>query len=121
MNKFEQPTSAPSNMVLHNNQQNRLQHSQYSNQSVEDDLGFDPFTESQKKLAELISNEEVQQQQQLQQQQNNSSAGNMQRTRMPPPGFNHLQANNNYGGGFGGVPRTQQQSAFRCLYLKEIL
>lgn len=98
-------------MVLHNNQQNRLQHSQYSNQSVEDDLGFDPFTESQKKLAELISNEEVQQQQ-MQQQQINSSAG-LQRTRMPPPGFNHIQANNNYGGGFGGVPRTQQQSELK--------
>lgn len=53
-------------------------------------LGFDPFKETQKALAELINDEASQQQQQQQVNGNNS-----QRSRMaPPPGFNHLQTNN---------------------------
>jgi hypothetical protein len=64
-------------MVLHNNQQNRL-HTQYNNsnqsQSVEDDLRFHPFIETQKALAELINDEVVQQQQQQQQQTHQNKA-----------------------------------------------
>ena len=57
-------------------------------------LGFDPFFETQKGLAELLENE-------MMQQSNHKILENCQRTRMPPPGFNHMNA-------FGfGVPRAQ--------------
>ncbi|XP_062139427.1 LOW QUALITY PROTEIN: uncharacterized protein LOC133848062 [Drosophila sulfurigaster albostrigata] len=88
---------------------------------VDDDLGFDPFTETQKGLAELMENEVVQQnvnignvgpkmppppQQQQQQQQQTQAQhhqllDNMQRARMPPPGFNHMNAL-----GFDGAARV---------------
>jgi CCR4-NOT transcription complex subunit 4 len=62
-------------------------------------VGFDPFFETQKGLAELLNDEILQQQQQ--QQQTSKILENVQRTRMPPPGFNHMNA-------FGfGVPRAQ--------------
>lgn len=66
---------------------------------IDDDLGFDPFIETQKALAEIIENENVQQQTQMNQVK--LLEQNCQRTRMPPPGFNHMNA-------FGfGVPRAQ--------------
>lgn len=68
---------------------------------MDDDLGFDPFFETQKALAELMENENVQQQTQLNQHSKLLADQNCQRTRMPPPGFNHMNA-------FGfGVPRAQ--------------
>ncbi|XP_055908925.1 putative uncharacterized protein DDB_G0271606 isoform X2 [Eupeodes corollae] len=85
----QQPQQTPSRLL---NQFSTL------NSSVDDDLGFDPFIETQKALAELMENEMVQQQ----------TAGHQKhllesvhRARMPPPGFNHMNA-------FGfGVPRAQ--------------
>ncbi|XP_022228616.1 uncharacterized protein LOC111078311 isoform X2 [Drosophila obscura] len=70
---------------------------------VDDDLGFDPFIETQKGLAELMENEVVQQQSinkgnsalKLQQQAQTSHQqrlDNIQRARMPPPGFNHMNS-----------------------------
>jgi CCR4-NOT transcription complex subunit 4 len=86
-----------------NSQQNRMHNTpsqQYINPSVEDDLGFDPFKETQKALAELI-NDEVSQQQQ---QQMNGG----QRSRMPPPpGFNHIQNSSFNSFGAGASPRSQ--------------
>lgn len=80
-------------------------------------LGFDPFIETQKALAELIENEE--------EQQNSGTSSSkllahktgsnnhqhhqqhiseyVQRARMPPPGFNHVTNFN----GYGVVPRIQ--------------
>ncbi|XP_026474047.1 putative uncharacterized protein DDB_G0286901 isoform X2 [Ctenocephalides felis] len=68
--------------------------------SSDDDLGFDPFQETQKAFA-LMESEMV-----LQQNSNrghNKYGENLsQRTRLPPPGFSHMNA-------FGiGVPRAQQ-------------
>lgn len=64
-------------------------------------LGFDPFKETQKALAELINDEATQQQQQ----QMNGNGG--PRSRMPPPGFNHIQ-NNSFNNSFGAAsPRSQ--------------
>jgi hypothetical protein len=64
-------------------------------------LGFDPFKETQKALAELI-NDEVSQQQQQQ-----MNGGNGQRRMPPPPGFSHIQNNNNTFSGFGAAsPRS---------------
>lgn len=93
-----------------NSSQNRMHNSsQYINPSVEDDLGFDPFKETQKALAELI-NDEVSQQQQQQQMNGNSG----QRRMAPPPGFNHLQNgnNNNTFNGFGAVSPRSSGSKF---------
>uniref|UniRef100_A0A6P4EHB9 CCR4-NOT transcription complex subunit 4 n=1 Tax=Drosophila rhopaloa TaxID=1041015 RepID=A0A6P4EHB9_DRORH len=87
------------------------------NSIVDDDLGFDPFIETQKGLAELMENEVVQQQS-----INNENPGpklppqpqvpphqqlvdNMQRARMPPPGFNHMNTL-----GLGGASRLQHTS-----------
>ncbi|XP_037708601.1 uncharacterized protein LOC119546413 isoform X2 [Drosophila subpulchrella] len=87
------------------------------NSIVDDDLGFDPFIETQKGLAELMENEVVQQQS-----INNENSGpklppppqipphqqlvdNMQRARMPPPGFNHMNTL-----GLGGASRLQHTS-----------
>ncbi|BFF95018.1 transcription factor SPT20 homolog [Drosophila madeirensis] len=78
---------------------------------IDDDLGFDPFIETQKGLAELMENEVVQQQSinngnsalKLQQQAQTSHQqrlDNIQRARMPPPGFNHMNSL-----GFGGASR----------------
>ncbi|XP_055853582.1 putative uncharacterized protein DDB_G0271606 isoform X2 [Episyrphus balteatus] len=85
----QQPQQTPSRLL-----------NQFSthNSSVDDDLGFDPFIETQKALAELMENEMVQQQNAGHQKH---MLDNVQRTRMPPPGFNHMNA-------FGfGVPRAQ--------------
>lgn len=104
------------NNRLHNSQQQQQtqqqQQQQYSQQTpiVDDDLGFDPFFETQKGLAELM-NDEMNQQQISQSAAAAAAAAaaanhsklmeNVQRTRMPPPGFNHMNA-------FGfGVPRAQ--------------
>ncbi|EAT38689.1 AAEL009437-PA, partial [Aedes aegypti] len=104
------------NNRLHNSQQQQQQQpqpqQQYPQQTpiVDDDLGFDPFFETQKALAELI-NDEINQQQISQSAAAAAAAAaaanhsklmeNVQRTRMPPPGFNHMNA-------FGfGVPRAQ--------------
>ncbi|XP_058817978.1 uncharacterized protein DDB_G0283357 isoform X2 [Topomyia yanbarensis] len=99
------------NTRLHNPQQQ-----QYPQQNpvVDDDLvfahigtllGFDPFFETQKGLAELM-NDEINQQQ-IPPSAANAAVNhsklleNVQRARMPPPGFNHMNA-------FGfGVPRAQ--------------
>ncbi|KAI8043337.1 hypothetical protein M5D96_004666 [Drosophila gunungcola] len=87
------------------------------NSIVDDDLGFDPFIETQKGLAELMENEVVQQQS-----INNDNPGpkllpqpqipphpqlvdNLQRARMPPPGFNHMNTL-----GLGGASRMQHTS-----------
>jgi CCR4-NOT transcription complex subunit 4 len=106
MNKYDNSSSSiPFNT---SNSQNRMHNnpSQYTNQSVEDDLGFDPFKETQKALAELINDEATQQQQQ----QMNGNGG--PRSRMPPPGFNHIQ-NNSFNSGFGTAsPRSQSGSKF---------
>ncbi|XP_017151388.1 uncharacterized protein LOC108161605 isoform X1 [Drosophila miranda] len=78
---------------------------------VDDDLGFDPFIETQKGLAELMENEVVQQQsinngnsalklQQQAQASHQQRLDNIQRARMPPPGFNHMNSL-----GFGGPSR----------------
>lgn len=64
-------------------------------------LGFDPFKETQKALAELINDEATQQQQQ----QMNGNTG--PRSRMPPPpGFNHIQ-NNSFNSFGAASPRSQ--------------
>ncbi|XP_037957103.1 putative mediator of RNA polymerase II transcription subunit 26 isoform X2 [Teleopsis dalmanni] len=76
------------------------------NNSVDDDLGFDPFIETQKGLAELMENElqqntcavgrsttpSVTSKMAHQQQISQQYFDNMQRARMPPPGFNHMNA-----------------------------
>lgn len=91
-------------------QQQQQQYPPQQNPVVDDDLGFDPFFETQKALAELI-NDEINQQQIIPQNaspavavaanHNHKLLENVQRTRMPPPGFNHMNA-------FGfGVPRAQ--------------
>ncbi|KAH8282201.1 hypothetical protein KR054_006109 [Drosophila jambulina] len=105
-------------------QQNRFTQ---PNSIVDDDLGFDPFIETQKGLAELMENEVVQQQsintenaagpklalQQPQvppphhQHQHHQMVDNMQRARMPPPGFNHV----NTLGLAGGPSRLQQHTS----------
>ncbi|XP_011190156.1 myb-like protein I [Zeugodacus cucurbitae] len=100
---------APQHNLLQN-QHNRMQNEFSSNSFVDDDLGFDPFTETQKGLAELMENELVKPQHSkpncntmrvgadsnmmhpqhpLQHQHN---IDNMQRARMPPPGFNHMNS-----------------------------
>ncbi|KAM8715438.1 hypothetical protein ACLKA7_002485 [Drosophila subpalustris] len=103
---------SPNQQQSTQSQQNRFSQSSL----VDDDLGFDPFTETQKGLAELMENEVVQQNvnignvgpklpQQQQQQQSQAShqqlLDNMQRARMPPPGFNHMNAL-----GFDGAARV---------------
>ncbi|XP_053696420.1 neurogenic protein mastermind isoform X2 [Sabethes cyaneus] len=102
----QSPQQQPNNR-LHNPQQQPF--SQQQNPVADDDLGFDPFIETQKALAELINDE-------ISQQQMPPSAAttapnhsklleNVQRTRMPPPGFNHMNA-------FGfGVPRPHVSSS----------
>ncbi|XP_017025820.1 uncharacterized protein Cnot4 isoform X2 [Drosophila kikkawai] len=99
---------------------------------VDDDLGFDPFIETQKGLAELMENEVVQQQSintenaagpklpPLQQPQvppphhqqhpHHQMVDNMQRARMPPPGFNHVNAL-----GLGGGPSRLQQHTSKMM------
>ncbi|XP_055634687.1 uncharacterized protein DDB_G0283357 isoform X2 [Toxorhynchites rutilus septentrionalis] len=102
----QQQQQQQQNGRLHNPQQ------QYppSNAVLDDDLGkilgFDPFFETQKGLAELMI-DEVKQQQIPQSSvvaatvSHSKLLENVQRTRMPPPGFNHMNA-------FGfGVPRAQ--------------
>lgn len=84
-----------------NQQSSRLQNHFQPSSSVDDDLGFDPFFETQKGLAELLENEMIQQQSQP---NHSKLLDNCQRSRMPPPGFNHMNA-------FGfGVPRAAQTS-----------
>lgn len=60
-------------------------------------LGFDPFTETQKGLAELMENEVVQQNVNIGSKMppptpatHQQIMDNMHRARMPPPGFNHM-------------------------------
>lgn len=109
---------------MHNNP------SQYSNQSVEDDLGefderpattedlhfplfagFDPFKETQKALAELINDEATQQQQQ---QMNGGPRARMP----PPPGFNHIQNNSFGNNSFGAAsPRSQCKPALSLFFV----
>ncbi|XP_059618238.1 uncharacterized protein DDB_G0283357 [Phlebotomus argentipes] len=88
------------NMLFNSNPQNRL-HNQYGSQNpavVDDDLGFDPFIETQKALAELMECEMMQNKPQT---NHSKLLENCQRARMPPPGFNHMNA-------FGfGIPRAQ--------------
>lgn len=73
-------------------------------------LGFDPFKETQKALAELI-NDEVSQQQQ---QQMNGNSGQRSRMPPPPPGFNHMQNNNSFNGFGAASPRSQCKSLRFC-------
>ncbi|XP_068149465.1 putative uncharacterized protein DDB_G0285119 [Drosophila tropicalis] len=83
------------------------------NSTVDDDLGFDPFIETQKGLAELMENEVVQQQNlsvgnfnltsQHQHISHQQLIDNVHRARMPPPGFNHMNANVI---GFNGSPKA---------------
>lgn len=100
-------------------QQSRIANQFSQNSCVDDDLGFDPFIETQKGLAELMENETVQQQNANPPTGNNSTTAtkplhhqqqqiidNMQRARMPPPGFNHMNAF-----GFGVVPRASQATS----------
>ncbi|EDV98858.1 GH13370 [Drosophila grimshawi] len=78
---------------------------------ADDDLGFDPFIETQKGLAELMENEVVQQNvnignagaklQQPTPATHQQLLDNMQRARMPPPGFNHMNTL-----GFDGAARV---------------
>ncbi|XP_014096644.1 uncharacterized protein DDB_G0286591 [Bactrocera oleae] len=97
----------PQHTLLQNH--SRMQNEFSSNAFVDDELGFDPFTETQKGLAELMENEIVKSQHSkpncnnilvgadsnmmhqhpLQHQHN---IDNMQRARMPPPGFNHMNS-----------------------------
>ncbi|KPU73904.1 uncharacterized protein Dana_GF15780, isoform F [Drosophila ananassae] len=85
---------------------------------VDDDLGFDPFIETQKGLAELMENEVVQKQSinsenavpkmppQPQVPPHQQMVESMQRSRMPPPpGFNHVNTL-----GLGGSSRLQHTS-----------
>ncbi|KAH8287937.1 hypothetical protein KR018_008446 [Drosophila ironensis] len=87
------------------------------NSIVDDDLGFDPFIETQKGLAELMENEVVQQQSlnsgenpvaklppQPQIPPHPQMVDTMQRARMPPPGFNHMNPL-----GLAGAARLQPQ------------
>lgn len=69
-------------------------------------LGFDPFKETQKALAELINDEATQQQQQ---QMNGNTSGS--RSRMPPPGFNHIQ-NNSFNSFGAASPRSQSNDLY---------
>nr|NP_001188776.1 CCR4-NOT transcription complex subunit 4, isoform H [Drosophila melanogaster]ADV37026.1 CCR4-NOT transcription complex subunit 4, isoform H [Drosophila melanogaster] len=94
-------------------QQNRFT----QNSIVDDDLGFDPFVETQKGLAELMENEVVQKQSinnenplpklppQPQVPPHPQLVDNLQRARMPPPGFNHVNTL-----GLGGASRLQLTS-----------
>ena len=102
------------NMVMHNNQQNRLHTNPAPYSNVEDDLGFDPFKETQKALAELINDEAVQQQQRIEA-NGGVNMQNTHRARMPPPGFNHLQTTNY--NNFGGAPSPRSQSKFTFRHL----
>ncbi|XP_036325509.1 general negative regulator of transcription subunit 4 [Rhagoletis pomonella] len=83
------------------NQHSRIQNEFSANTFVDDDLGFDPFTETQKGLAELMENEVVKPPHHSKSNlraaaesnmmhQHQLSMDNMQRARMPPPGFNHM-------------------------------
>ncbi|XP_065355966.1 GATA zinc finger domain-containing protein 14 [Calliphora vicina] len=104
-------------------QQNQFVH----NSTGDDDLGFDPFIETQKALAELIENEEEQQNvgttssnlmphkqaNNLHQPHQQHMMEYMQRARMPPPGFNHV---NNFNG-YGVVPRIQNNKVMPFMNL----
>lgn len=69
--------------------------------SVDDELDFDPFQETQKGLAELLENEMLQQQTQP----NHANWVETRRSRLPPPGFSHMNS-------FGlGVPRPAAQAS----------
>uniref|UniRef100_A0A1I8NA68 CCR4-NOT transcription complex subunit 4 n=1 Tax=Musca domestica TaxID=7370 RepID=A0A1I8NA68_MUSDO len=120
---------------MHGNQ-NHLKSQYLQNSNADDDLGFDPFIETQKALAELIENEE--EQQQLQQHnhvptshsnpigppkqpqtqptpphQQDPMLEYMQRLRMPPPGFSHHNSNL---GGYGGMdPRMHSNQNSKML------
>uniref|UniRef100_A0A1L8DI73 CCR4-NOT transcription complex subunit 4 n=1 Tax=Nyssomyia neivai TaxID=330878 RepID=A0A1L8DI73_9DIPT len=100
LNKVDTQQQQSHNMLFNSNPQNRL-HNQYGNQNAaggDDDLGFDPFIETQKALAELMECEMMQNKPQT---NHSKLLENCQRTRMPPPGFNHMNA-------FGfGIPRAQ--------------
>lgn len=111
-NKFD---GVSNNMVMHNNQQNRLHTNPAPYSNVEDDLGFDPFKETQKALAELINDEAVQQQQRIEA-NGGANMQNTHRARMPPPGFNHLQTTNY--NNFGGAPSPRSQSMLFHLNVK---
>jgi CCR4-NOT transcription complex subunit 4 len=104
LNKYDQ-INGHNNLVLNNQQQQQQQqqqqsrlHQQFTPQSssiVDDDLGFDPFIETQKALAELMHDELVQTQNNHKLLENNQQQ--LQRPRMPPPGFN-VNHMNTYGG-----------------------
>ncbi|XP_067647294.1 myb-like protein I [Eurosta solidaginis] len=91
------------------NQHNRMQNEYLRNENtfVDDDLGFDPFTETQKGLAELMENEVTKPQHSkpnintirvasdtniMHQHQPQFNIDNIPRARMPPPGFSHVNA-----------------------------
>lgn len=82
-------------------QHQQQQHPPPNSASVDDELDFDPFQETQKGLAELLENELLQQQSQT----NHSKWLDSRRTRLPPPGFSHMNS-------FGlGVPRPAAQAS----------
>ncbi|XP_073840940.1 CCR4-NOT transcription complex subunit 4 [Musca autumnalis] len=121
---------------MHSNQ-NHLKSQYLQNSNADDDLGFDPFIETQKALAELIENEE--EQQQLQQHNNVPTSHSnpigppkppqqtqptpphqdhmleymQQRIRMPPPGFSHL--NSSLGGYTAMDPRLHSNQNSKML------
>ncbi|XP_037815938.1 putative uncharacterized protein DDB_G0282133 [Lucilia sericata] len=97
------------------------------NSTGDDDLGFDPFIETQKALAELIENEEEQQNvgtassnlmnhkqtNNIHQPHQQQMMEYMQRARMPPPGFNHV---NNFNG-YAVAPRIQNSKVLPFMNL----
>ncbi|XP_030556601.1 putative uncharacterized protein DDB_G0291608 isoform X1 [Drosophila novamexicana] len=110
MGNFDK-TSSNQPQNLHS-PQNRFSQSSLA----DDDLGFDPFIETQKGLAELMENEVVQQNingiagpklQQQAQASHQQLLDNMQRARMPPPGFNHMNTL-----GFEGAARVHSSKLF---------
>ncbi|XP_030384062.1 putative uncharacterized protein DDB_G0277255 [Scaptodrosophila lebanonensis] len=113
----------PQNLSQSTQQQQQQNHQNMfaQNSIVDDDLGFDPFIETQKGLAELMENEIVQQQninggnvgskmqtqpQQVSQQQ---LIDNINRARMPPPGFNSM---NTLGINGSRLPNTNKMAPF---------
>ncbi|KAH8353161.1 hypothetical protein KR084_009359 [Drosophila pseudotakahashii] len=118
INSQQQPQKRMMGMFENLPPNTQSQQSRFTQNSiVDDDLGFDPFIETQKGLAELMENEVVQQQSinneipvpklppQPQILPHQQMVDNMQRARMPPPGFNHMNTL-----GLGGASRLQHTS-----------
>ncbi|XP_070068698.1 PHD finger protein rhinoceros isoform X2 [Drosophila takahashii] len=119
INSQQQPQKRMMGMFENLPPNTQSQQSRFTQNSiVDDDLGFDPFIETQKGLAELMENEVVQQQSinnenpvpklppQPQIPPHQQLVDNMQRARMPPPGFNHMNTL-----GLGGASRLQQHTS----------